>query len=107
MKLNVTKVYLLLILNLNLATSIQNCVWDTGSCARYVQTLRDRRSHQMGDVVLKVGNESSISSLAVSSLDLHLAKWLALLNLKNVYFIPSVCRNIISVSCSDTDGFCL
>ena len=95
-------------LNLNLATSIQDWVVDTGSCAHLVsnvQALRDRRSLSKGDVVLKVGNGSSISAVTVGSLDLHLSSGLVL-NLKNVYYVPSVFRNIISVSCLDTEGFC-
>ena len=95
-------------LNLNLATSIQDWVLDTGSCAHLasnVQALRNRRSLRKGDVVLKVGNGAFISAVAVGSLDLHLPSGL-ILNLKDVYFVPSVFRNIISVSCLDTmDGF--
>ena len=70
-----------------------------------MQALRDRRSLQKGDVVLKVGNGSSISAVTVGSLDLHLSSGLVL-NLKNVYYVPSVFRNIISVSCLDAEGFC-
>jgi transposase InsO family protein len=95
-------------LNLNLATSIQDWVIDTGSCAHLVsnvQALRDRRSLAKGEVVLKVGNGSSISAVTVGSLDLHLSSGLVL-NLKNVYHVPSVFRNIISVSCLDAEGFC-
>ena len=95
-------------LNLNLVTTIQDWVIDTGSCAHLVsnvQALRDRRSLSKGDVVLKVGNGASISAVAVGSLDLHLSSGLVL-NLKNVYHVPSVFRNIISVSCLDADGFC-
>src|SRR5512136_379647 len=95
-------------LNLNLATSIQDWVVDTGSCAHLVsdvQTLRDKRSLRKGDVVLKVGNGSNISAMTVGSLDLHLSSGLVL-NLKNVYYVPSVFRNIISVSCLDAEGFC-
>ena len=46
-------------LNLNIATSIQDWVCDTGSCAHLVanvQALKNRRSLRKGDVVLKVGN---------------------------------------------------
>ena len=94
-------------LNLNLATSIQDWVVDTGSCAHLVsnvQALRNRRSLKKGDVVLKVGNGSCISAVAVGSLDLHLSSGLVL-NLRNVYYFPSVFRNIISVSCLDAEGF--
>ena len=56
--------------------------------------------------MLKVGNGASISAVTVGSLDLHLPSGLVL-DLKNVYYVPSVFRNIISVSCLDAEGFCL
>jgi hypothetical protein len=95
-------------LNLNLATTIQDWVIDTGSCAHLVsnvQALRDRRSLPKGEVVLKVGNGASISAIAVGTLDLHLSSGLCL-SLRDVYHVPSVFRNIISVSCLDAEGFC-
>ena len=79
-------------LNLNIATSIQDWVCDTSSCAHLVsnvQALRNRRSLKKGDVVMKVGNGAFISAVAVGSLDLHLSSGLVL-NLKDVYYVPSV-----------------
>jgi len=95
-------------LNLNLATTIQDWVIDTGSCAHLVsnvQALRDRRPLSKGEVVLKVGNGASVSAITVGTLDLHLSSGFCL-SLKNVYHVPSVFRNIISVSCLDAEGFC-
>lgn len=95
-------------LNLNLATTIQDWVMDTGSCAHLVsnvQALRDRRPLSKGEVVLKVGNGASVSAITVGTIDLHLSSGLCL-SLKNVYHVPSIFRNIISVSCLDAEGFC-
>lgn len=94
-------------LNLNLATSKTDWVIDTGSCAHLVsnvQSLRNRRSLPKGEVVLKVGNGAIISAIVVGTLALHLPSGL-ILNLKDVYYVPSVLRNIISVSCLDAEGF--
>jgi hypothetical protein len=44
------------------------------------------------------------ASVVVGDLDLHLPSGL-ILELSSVYFIPSIYRNIISVSCMDIDGF--
>jgi hypothetical protein len=50
---------------------------------------------------LQVGNGASV---AIGDLDLHLPNGL-ILELNSVYFIPSISRNIISISCMDMDGF--
>ena len=95
-------------LNLNLATSIQDWVIDTGSCAHLVSNvhaLRNKRTLPKGEVVLKVGNGASISAVAVGTVALHLPSGLVL-DLKDVYHVPSIFRNIISVSCLDVDGYC-
>ena len=107
-KIERLKGILVIELNLNLATTIQDWVIDTGSCAHLVsnvQALRDRRSLSKGEVVLKVGNGASIPAVTVGTLDLHLSSGLCL-NLKDVYYVPSIFRNIISVSCLDAEGFC-
>ncbi|KAK8957726.1 hypothetical protein KSP39_PZI001286 [Platanthera zijinensis] len=94
-------------LNLNLTTTILDWVIDTGSCAHLisnVQSLKDRRSLSKGEVVLKVGNGASISAVAVGTLELPLPSGLYL-TLFNVYHVPSILRNIISVSCLDAEGF--
>jgi hypothetical protein len=53
---------------------------------------------------LRVGNGASVAAVAVGDLDLHLPSGLVL-ELSSVYFVPSISRNIISVSCMDMDGF--
>ena len=95
------------VIEVNLTTSIYDWVIDTGSCAHIcsnMQTLRDRRTLMKGEVVLKVGNGANVSAVAIGSISLHLPSGLVLV-LNNVYYAPSMCKNIISVSCLDMDGF--
>ena len=95
------------VIEINLTTSIHDWVIDTGSCAHIcanMQALVDRRHLKKGEVTLKVGNGVSISAMAIGSIHLHLTNGL-IINLNNVYYVPSICKNIISVSCLDKDGY--
>jgi transposase InsO family protein len=95
------------VIEINLTTSIHDWVIDTGSCAHIcanMQALRDRRTLKKGEVVLKVGNGASVAAIAIGSLDLHLSSGLVMI-LNNVYYVPSICKNIISVSCLDIEGY--
>jgi hypothetical protein len=94
----------ILIIEINLATSISDWVLDTDSCAHIcsnVQALQNKRLFGKGEIQLRVGNGASV---AVEDLDLHLPSGL-ILELSSVYFILSISRNIIYVSCMDMDGF--
>ena len=51
-----------------------------------------------------MGNGARVVALAVGVYDLTLPSGLVFL-LKNCYYVPSVSRNIILVSCLDVDGF--
>jgi hypothetical protein len=55
-------------------------------------------------MLLWVGNGASVATVIVGDLDLHLPSGL-ILELKDIYFVPSISRNIISVSCIDMDYF--
>jgi hypothetical protein len=82
-------------------------VLDTGSCAHIcsnVQVLKNKRLLGKGKIQLRVSNGGSVIVVAVGDLDLHLPSGL-ILELSSVYFVPSIFRNIISVSCMDMDGF--
>jgi hypothetical protein len=82
-------------------------VLDTGSCANIcsnVQALKNKRLIGKGEMQLRVDNRASVTVVAVGDLDLHLSSGL-ILELSSVYFVPSISRNIISVSCMDMDGF--
>ena len=53
---------------------------------------------------LRVGNGARVVTLAVGTYELTLPSGLVL-NLKNCYYVPTMCRNIIYVSCLDKKGF--
>ncbi|KAK8569289.1 hypothetical protein V6N12_007819 [Hibiscus sabdariffa] len=61
------------------------------------QGLHMRRNLAKGDVDLRVGNGARVAALAVGTYVLSLPSGLVL-NLENCYFVPSLTKNIISVS---------
>ena len=69
-----------------------------------MQGLKRSRQLKKGEVDLQVGNGAKVVALAVGSYELTLSSGL-LLVLDNCYYVPTMCRNIISVSCLDNDGF--
>ncbi|KAL4312808.1 hypothetical protein GQ457_01G025070 [Hibiscus cannabinus] len=66
--------------------------------------LHTRRIIAKGDVDLRVGNGARVAALAVGTYVFSLPSGL-ILNLENCYFVPSLTKNIISVSCLDKIGF--
>jgi gag-polypeptide of LTR copia-type len=97
----------ILVIEINLATSISDWVLDTDSCAHIcsnVQALKNKRLLGKGEIQLRIGNGASVVVVVVGDLDLHLPSGL-ILELSSVYFVPSISRNIIYVSCMDMDGF--
>jgi hypothetical protein len=57
-------------------------------------------------MLLRAGNGANVAAVTIGDLDLHLSSGL-ILELSSVYFVPSISRNIISVSCMDMDDFFL
>ena len=57
-----------------------------------------------GEVDLRVGNGARVAALAVGTYDMTLPSGLVL-SLENCYYVPTMSRNIISVSCLDKIGF--
>jgi transposase InsO family protein len=95
------------VIEINVTSSFSNWILDTGSCAhicRNVQALKNRRTLKKGEVQLYVGNGASVAAVAVGSVDLHLPSGLVL-ELNNVYSVPSISKNIISASCLDMSDF--
>ena len=89
------------VIEINLATSFSDWVLDTGSCAHIcsnVQALSKRRMLNKGEVQLRVGNGASVAAIAIGCVELCLPSGLVL-NLSSVYFVPSISKNIISISC--------
>ena len=82
-------------------------VMDTG-CGTHictdVQGLRQSRVLAKGEVDLRVGNGAHVAALAVGTYCLSLPTGL-LLELHNCYHVPSISRNIISVSVLDNMGY--
>ena len=94
------------VIEINLSTS-DSWVLDTGSGSHIctnVQGLKGSRYLTIGEVDLRVGNGERVTALAVGTYELTLPSGL-ILNLENYYYVPTMCRNIISVSCLDKKGF--
>ena len=60
--------------------------------------FRDIINLRKGDKAIRVANGGEVDKEAVGQLPLEL-------NLRNVFYIPSMKRNLISVSVLDDDGF--
>ena len=69
-----------------------------------MQELRSSRALAKGEVDLRVGNGAKVAALAVGTYHLSLPTGL-ILELENCFYVPTICRNIISVSCLDKIGF--
>ena len=94
------------VIEVNLSTS-SSWVLDTG-CGSHicvnVQELEKSRSLTKGEVDLRVGNGARVAALAVGTYVLTLPTGLVL-ELDNCYYVPSITKNIISISCLDKIGF--
>ncbi|KAL4272700.1 hypothetical protein GQ457_13G015990 [Hibiscus cannabinus] len=94
------------VIDVHMSTS-SSWVLDTG-CGSHictsVQVLHTRRTLAKGDVDLRVGNGARVDALAVGTYVLSLPSGLNL-NLENCYFVASLSKNIISISCLDKIGF--
>jgi hypothetical protein len=69
-----------------------------------VQGLKRSRKLAKGEVDLRVGNGAKVAALAVGTYVLTLPSGL-IIQLENYYYVPTISRNIISVSCLDKFGF--
>lgn len=82
-------------------------VLDTG-CGTHiysnVQGLKESRSLAKGEVDLRVGNGARVAALAVGTYSLSLPSGLVL-SLNNCFCVPSITKNIISVSVLDREGY--
>ena len=69
-----------------------------------MQELKSSRKVNKWDVDLRVANGARVAALAVGSCQLELPSGLVL-NLDNCYYVPSLSKNIISISCLVEQGF--
>ena len=94
------------VIEVNLSTSV-SWVLDT-SCGSHicvnVQGLKNNRSLAKGKVDLRVGNGERITALVIGTYCLLLPSRLVL-ELDNCYYVPTMSRNIISISFLDKVGF--
>ncbi|XP_061372401.1 uncharacterized protein LOC133314891, partial [Gastrolobium bilobum] len=93
-----------LLLDVRITTS----VWtDSCCCLIYIwacKVLRSPRRLEKNEVDIRVGNGARVAAYAVGDTDLILPTGL-LLHLNNCLYVPSISRNIISISCLEQDGF--
>ena len=90
-------------------TSINSNSWvyDTISVAHIcnmMQGLRKMRKLAKDEVVMRVGNGVHVAARAIRVISLCLPSGFTL-ELNNCYFVPELCKNIISGSCLLRDGY--
>jgi hypothetical protein len=80
---------------------------DSGATVHVANSLQgfcSMRTTQRSERHIKVANGVQADGKAVGDVSLELADGF-ILSLRNVLFVPSLQRNLISVSCLDNDGF--
>ena len=94
------------VLEVNLST-YDSWVLDTGSRSHIytnVQALKRSKILAKGEVDQRVGNRARVATLAIGTYDLTFPSVLVL-SLENCYYVPTMSRNIIYVSCLNKIGF--
>ena len=95
-------------ISLHLSDSYDNTwVLDTGSAyhiCNSLQVLARPRRLERGEMDLKMGNGAKVAVLAVGEVALHLPSG-AFIALDACYFVPSIIKNIISISCLTVSGY--
>jgi hypothetical protein len=69
-----------------------------------MQGMIRSRSKKKGEVDFRVANNATVAALNVRTMQLHLPSRF-IMELNNCYFVPSLCRNIVSPSCLMKDGY--
>ena len=91
----------------NLTPDHSTWVFDTGCGAHLVndrQVLQQSRDLRQGDMALTLGNGKRVHAVAVGRVRLEFASSFSLI-LEDVYFVPNLIKNIVSVSVLDKLGF--
>ncbi|KAH7670371.1 RNA-directed DNA polymerase protein [Dioscorea alata] len=89
-------------INLSISTSwVLNSGCGSHICSN-VQGLRNRRLLKKGEVDLRVGNDARVAAVEIGDYSLTLPSGLVI-QLSNVYYVPAMNKNIISISCLDND----
>jgi hypothetical protein len=76
----------------------------TSDIANSLQRFITRRTLQRGEISIRVVNDVKAEVEAIGELPLELNNDF-ILRLHNVLYVPSLSRNLISVSCLDDGGF--
>ena len=71
-----------------------------------MQVLTNRRKLNRGDVDLRLGNGAKVAALAVGTARLKLQTG-EIMELHECHFVPSIIKNIISISFLTRNGFSL
>ena len=69
-----------------------------------LQGLKRTRRLEKNEVTMRVGNGATISAQAVSVYTLHLPLGFTI-DLDNCYYVPAICKSILSGSCLIRDSF--
>ena len=88
-------------------TSQSVWVFDTGCgshLCNHLQGLRAVRPLAKGEVDLRVGNGAKVAAISIGTYVIVLPSGLELF-LNNCYYVPTLSKNIVSVSVLDTEGF--
>jgi len=67
-------------------------------CSYLHEYARTKRKLRNKEVQLRVGNGAQVAAVTVGRIELYLPSGF-ILELENVYFVPTISRNIISISC--------
>jgi hypothetical protein len=86
-----------------------SCTWwiDSGvtiHVVKFLQGLSMRRTLSRGERTIRVANDEEVEVEAIGELPLEISNGFTLY-LHDVLYVPSMRRNLISVSCLDDDGF--
>ena len=95
-------------ISLHLSDSYDNTwVLDTGSAyhiCNSLQVLARLRRIKIGEMDLKIDNGAKVTIVAIGEVTLHLHGG-AFIALDACYFVPSIIKNIISISCLTVSGY--
>ncbi|KAL0448202.1 UNVERIFIED_CONTAM: hypothetical protein Slati_1948100 [Sesamum latifolium] len=94
-------------IEINMISNSTSWVLDTG-CGAHIyndlQMLQRSRKLSKDEMILRLGDDKAVAAEAVGSLSLVVSDHVRI-ELKDYYFVPSMVKNIISISMLDRDGY--
>ncbi|KAL0420415.1 UNVERIFIED_CONTAM: hypothetical protein Slati_3064400 [Sesamum latifolium] len=95
------------VVEINMISNSASWVLDTG-CGAHIcndlQVLQRSRKLSKDEMILRLGNGKAVAAEVVGSLSLVVSDHVRI-ELKDCYFVPSMVKNIISISILDRDGY--